>query len=72
MFSEYLIKNYKYLRYVLDIIITLTIITWISLLVFGISVNDSKDMIADEEIFAISENITIVLTSLPVLFLGFI
>jgi hypothetical protein len=72
MFDEYLTKNYNYLRYVLDIVITLTLVTWVSLLVFGISTNDEKDLISDEEIFAISENITIVLTSLPVIFLGFV
>lgn len=72
MFDEYLIKNYKYLRYILDIIIALTLVTWVSLLVFGIRNSDKKKLIADEEIFAISENVTILLTSLPIIFLGFI
>tara|TARA_R110002110_G_scaffold34906_1_gene118339 strand:+ start:816 stop:1457 length:642 start_codon:yes stop_codon:yes gene_type:complete len=72
MFNEYLIKNYKYLRYILDLVIALTIVTWVSLLVFGIGASDNKDLIADEEIFAISENFTILLTSLPIIFLGFI
>ena len=72
MFDEYLKRKNIIYRYILDIIITLTIITWISLIIFGLTIKDNNDIIADEEIFAISENVTVLLSSAPILFLGFI
>lgn len=71
IFEEYL-KNKKYYQHFLDISITLSIITWIALIVFGILDADKNDLIADEEIFAICENITVLLTAIPIMFLGFI
>lgn len=71
IFNDYLKKEKKYKRYLLDIIILLTFTAWIILLVFGIFSKSDNDLL-DDEIFAVTENITILLTSLPILYLGFI
>ena len=71
IFTDYLKREQIVARYALDIIIVLTLITWIALFIFGVLGIDENGMIADEEIFAIAENITIFLTALPVIYLGF-
>lgn len=71
IFEEYL-KDKKNYQYFLDLSITLSIITWVALIVFGILDIDQDNIIADEEIFAICENITVLLTAIPIMFLGFI
>ena len=71
IFNDYLKKEKKYKRYILDIIILLTFTAWIILLVFGVF-SKSDDDLFDDEIFAITENITVCLTALPILYLGFI
>jgi hypothetical protein len=71
IFNDYLKKEKQYKRYVLDIIILLTFTAWIILLVFGVF-SKSDDDLLDDEIFAITENITVCLTALPILYLGFI
>lgn len=71
IFNEYLKNEKRYKKYILDIILFLTFFAWIILLVFGIFSSGDDDLF-DDEIFAITENITVCLTALPILFLGFV
>ena len=71
IFNDYLRREKKYKKYLLDIILFLTFFAWIILIVFGIFGSENKKLY-DDEIFAITENITVCLTALPILFLGFV